>query len=320
MNIQTYLPGFREHYSILLGRSSLTIDRYSDTLERFQEWLISRGGAGGISVQDITQDDIEDWLKSLFFRGGLQNASRAGKLSAVKAFFKYLVYKGVLDTNPAELIPTPKFNRPLPQKFSTQQLRLIFSGPDISTPIGVRDLAILKLLYSSGPRVDEIRNLDVDHLLHGKSDFYLHYRKTKGGEDRVIHILRNPSEALMSWLAIRENHIDPENPDSARALFVSMTSNMKGARLSVRAYNEVLKKYAALVGIKNERVFVHKMRATFATDLYDEGFDILKISYIMGHRSVETTKRYIAISESALKKTAIPNRRWKELERRDDVD
>lgn len=318
MNILSYLPEFREHYAVLLGRRSGTIANYSRTLERFDAWL-KRGGVGGSpDVADISQSDVEDWLKALFYHhGNLQNITRAGKLSAIKAFWKFLVYKKVLRESPMELIPSPRITRPLPQKFSTKQLRSLFAGPDLSTPIGVRDLAILKTLYGSGPRVDEVRYLDVDDLHHGRKDIYLHYRKVKGGEERVVHLLRSPSEAIMNWLAIRENHVDATD---TRALFVSMTSNRAGSRLSVKAYNEILKKYASLVGIKNERVFVHKMRATFATDLYDLGFDILEISYIMGHKSVETTQRYIAISERALKKTAIPNKRWRELEREGEED
>ena len=318
MNIQFYLPAFREHYAVMLGRGLGTIALYVRTLERFDTWLT--GGSGGSpDVADITRSDVEAWLKHLFYhQGNTQNISRAGKLSAIKAFWKFLAYKKIIHENPMDLIPSPRIARTLPQKFSTQQLRSIFARTDLSTPIGVRDMAILKTLYGSGPRVDEIRNLDVDDLHHGRTDIYLHFRKTKGGEDRVVHLLRNPSEAIMNWLAIRENHAyDPENN---KALFVSMTSNMSGARLSVKAYNEILKKYASLVGIKNERVFVHKMRATFATDLYDLGFDILEISYIMGHKSVETTQRYIAISERALKKTAIPNKRWRELERGKEED
>lgn len=316
--IRHFLPAFQEHYSILLGRRSGTIQNYTRTLEHFDTFLKSRGAHGGIPVIEITQDAIEAWLKDLYFhQGNKENISRATKLSAIKAFFKFLVYKRVLSESPAALIPSPRIKRHLPQKFSTKQLRDIFAGPDLSTPMGIRDLAILKTLYGSGPRVEEIRGLDIDDIHQGRTDVYLHYHETKGGDQRIVHLRRNPSQALLRWVAMREKYVEPCNPDAAKSLFISMTRNRPGRRLSVKAYNEVLKKYAALVGIKNERVFVHKMRSTFATDLYDLGFDILKISYIMGHKSVETTQRYIATSETALKKTAIPDRRWKELDRRD---
>lgn len=318
MDILSYLNGFEEHLMVLLGRSSGTVKRYCRTVESFSDWINSRGVEGGMprTALSITQGDIEAWLKDLYYhQGNLQNISRASKLSALKAFWKYLEYKGVIDDNPLRLVPSPKISRPLPQKFSTFQLRQIFAGPDLSTPMGIRDMAILKVLYGSGPRVDEVRNLNLDDLHYNGRDIYLHYHITKGGKERVVHLRRNPSEALMRWSSIRERFTDPRDPDSARSLFVSMSNNTPGCRMSVHAYNAVLKKYSGLVGLNSERVFVHKMRSTFATDLYDLGFGIIEISHLMGHRSVETTQWYIAISDSALKKTAIPDKRWRELER-----
>ncbi|MFQ5736902.1 MAG: tyrosine-type recombinase/integrase [Thermodesulfobacteriota bacterium] len=323
MQILSYLPQFREYLSVLLGRRPGTVTRYCRAVESFTEWFGSRGGSGGNAepnVRSITRDDIEAWMKHLFLhQGNIKNISRAAKLSALKAFWRFLVYKGVIKEDPLTLIPSPKVTRPMPQKFSTLQLKQIFSGPDLSTDRGVRDMAILKVLYASGPRVDEIRSLSVEDLRTSGGDIYLYYHG-KGGKERVVRLRRNPSEALRRWLVVRERYINSEDPDSARSLFVSMSYNSRGRRLSVQAYNAVLKKYAALVGIRNERVFTHKMRATFATDLYDMGFGLIEISNLLGHESVETTQLYIAISEKALKKTAIPDKRWRELERKGGED
>lgn len=314
--IKTYIEGYKEYLLILRGRASGTVKRYVRALEVFDEWLTNRGGAfppAPVPAASVTHADVEAWMKDLFYHhGNLQNISRAAKLSALKSFWQYLKYSGVIEANPLALIPSPKVQRPMPQKFSTSQLRRIFTAPDLSTHRGVRDMAILKLLYGSGPRVDEIRELNVDSLHVSGSDIYLHYTKTKGGKERIVHLRRNPSEALVRWLTFRASFV----ADGEQALFVSMSRSASGVRMSAKAYNEILKKYAVMAGITSERVFVHKMRATFATDLYDLGFGVLEISYLMGHDSVETTQRYIAISETALKKTAIPDRRWRELEER----
>lgn len=305
------MEGFNEHLVVIRGRRPGTVKRYLRALEVFHAWLEVRGVRGADDIAAITRDDVEAWLKDLFYHSGnLKNVSRAGKLSAIKCFWRFLFYKRLLVENPMELIPAPRVQRPVPQKFSTSQLQKIFGAPDRSTPLGVRDFAILEFLYATGPRVDEVRRLSLDDLTPQGSGFLVRFF-TKGGKERLVPMGKTPSSALMAWLAVRDAHAEP----SDEALFVSMARNMPGRRMSVGAYNEVLKRAAACVGITNERVFVHKVRATYATDLYDMGYGIKEISLLMGHNSVATTERYIAISETALKKTRIPEKRWRELEK-----
>ena len=319
MIISDCLPRFKEHLKVILGLAPGTIDGYSRILTRFECWIIDRGVEGGID--DISglegRSLIEEWMKALFYHYNNQkNTSRAVKLAAIKKFFEFLVYDGAItpDANPAKDIPSPKQAKVMPQKFSTAQLKAIFTAPDITTPMGIRDLAILTVLYGCGPRVDEIREMGFNDLRftdNGK-DIYI-YIQGKGAKERTVRLRRRASANIRNWLVIREKYAAP----GEQALFVSFRPPTPGTNLSKVSYNKILKKYAADVGIKNERVFVHKMRSTFATDLYDEGFGLIEISMLMGHSSVETTQGYIVISEKVLKKTAISDKRWKELEERD---
>ena len=320
MNIIEVLPDFKKYLEGYRGYSPLTIKLYGRILELFNDFLVLKGGPGGKSreIGSIGPVDVEEWLKDLFyFHGNTQGVSRATKLSAIKTFWKYLFYKGLIEANLINNIPAPRVSRPMPKKFTTKQLRLLLSAQDLSTPRGIRDHAIIKVLYGSGPRVAEIRKLNVGDLHSGGKDLYAHYY-TKGSKERTVRLTRVPAEALMNWLAIREDFVAADNPDAAKATFVSMAPPKAGCRLSVSAYNGVVKKYAALVGIRNERVFVHRMRTTFATDLYDAGCGILEISIQMGHTSVETTQRYIAVSNKALSKTAISDKRWRDLEKTEE--
>ena len=314
--IPALLPSFEEYLRVMLGRRPGTIDRYLSTLNAFSAWLSSKGYS--TDPRKVGRPEVEAWMKDLYYhQGNLANITRATKLSAIKCFWRYLAYTGLIDEDPMELIPAPKIKRPMPKKFTTAQLRKLFSAPDLSTPMGIRDLAILKLMYGSGPRADEIRRLNIDDIQLDGSTAYIHYTDTKGGKERYVRLRSNPTRALLRWLTVREEVVkDPQE----RSLFVSMASNMPPRRLSTVGYNRILKRYAELVGISDERVFVHRMRTTFATDLYDLGFGIKEISILMGHNSVKTTERYIAISETALKKTSIPDRRWRELERLDDSE
>lgn len=316
MLITDCLPRFEDHLKVILGLATGSIDQYRRHLTHFQSWLQTRGVQGGNDLLEITQLDIEDWMKYLFLHGGnLQNSTRAGKLAAIKKFFEFMVYDKAIDAaqNPAVNIPAPKISRKVAQKFSTQQLQDILGAPDLTTAQGIRDKAIMMALYGLGTRVDEIRNIDIDDLRNSGKDIYI-YIKGKGAKERTVRLMSRPSEALRCWLAIREKYA----AQGERAVFISFRPPKIGTRISPVSYNKILKKYAALVGIKDERVFVHKVRSTFATDLYDMGHGIKEISILLGHKSIETTNGYIAISEKALKKTAIPNSRFKELEGRSD--
>ena len=319
MNMSDCIARFTDNLIVYRGMQPSTASRYITHVRQFETWFGSRGVEGGASPIDVTQADIEGWLKYLYFELSNQNATRAAKLAAIKKFFAYLVYDGLIDNNnnPAALIPTPKFSKTMPLVFSTQQLQGIFSAPDETTPRGIRDKAILTVLYGTGPRVNEIRNLNLADLQFSGSGAHLHYKKTKGVKQRIVRL--GEIDPLQRWLAIREAHVNAGDPDAATAVFVSLKMGSKpGSRLSTVSFNNILKNYAALVKIKNDRVFVHKMRATMATDLYDAGVGLIEISYMLGHESVDTTQRYIARSETALKKTSITRKRWNELKRRDD--
>ena len=319
MIISECLPRFQNHLKVVLGFRPGTIDRYSYTLLKYEKWVLSRGVEGGIDEVTGLEGKalILDWLKDLFYhQGNIKSSSRASKLAAIKKFFAYLVYDDAIDKNedPAVNIPSPKVAKVMPQKFSTAQLKAIFSAPDLTSYMGIRDLAILTVLYGCGPRVEEIREMGLNDLRFTGNDIYI-YIQGKGAKERTVRLRRRASSNLRNWLVIREQYAAP----GERALFVSFRPPCPGTNLSKVSYNKILKKYAAAVGIKNERVFVHKVRSTFATDLYDADHGLIEISMLLGHSSVETTQGYIAISEKVLKKTAISDKRWKELEGREDV-
>ncbi len=312
------LAGFDEYLIALKGQALGTSKRYIRSLEQFFEWLEKSGGAGGSAdIAYIRTGDVERWMKDLYYHQGQQKGvTRAVKLAAIKSFWQYLLYQGYIKVDPMERVPSPKTSRPVPQKFSEAQLKKIFAAPDLSTRKGIRDLAILKVLFGAGPRVNELKELEMGSLKFEGADIYLQFQG-KGNKERLVRLRKNPSDSLKLWLEIREEFVSGEYTQGKGPVFCSMARNRPGRPLSANGYNQILKLYAARMGITDEKVFVHKMRSTFATALYDAGFDIYMVSLIMGHESVETTKRYIVVSEKALKKTAIPNDIWRRLESSD---
>jgi len=251
----------------------------------------------------------------------VSNRSRASKLSALRSFFGWMKYAGYRSDDPTKGIPTPRIQQSLPQKFSTEELRLIFAAPPVDKVMGLRDLAILKTMYAAGPRVSELCKLDLNNVTDSGGYIRLHFHGGKRNKDRTITLRRNPSKTLREWIIARQQIAAGHN-----ALFIRL-KGQKYTRMSVDTAQDVLKKYAGIVGIESSETFAHKMRGTFASDLYDSGddccprckatihrVDLLLVQLALGHEDPKTTMPYIAISERHLRKTAIPDKRFNEIE------
>lgn len=314
------LQGYREHLQIVLGYRAGTVARYTSALRIFAEWIVSSGRAPTATIEAVTQDAITDWMKHLYYHGGnQQNVSRAGKVAALKSFWKYLRFADLVSSNPVAAIPYPKPASHAAQKFGEKQLRKIFAPLTGSSPADIRDRALLMLMYGAGPRVSEIVHLNVDNLHEfSAADLRVEFGDTKGAGYRMVSLSPTPARALREWLIIRAAHVAAGDADAQHALFLSLSKSDPGHRLGKEGISRMLKRVAEGVGINDERVFVHKMRSTFATDLYDLGYGIKEISLQMGHKSVKATERYIAISEKALRQTRIPESRWRKLTKKEE--
>ena len=319
-NLESLIFSWMEHLAILKGRRPITVTRYETVVRSFLKWANE-------SPTEITPDIIGEWLKHLFYeQKNLSNASRASKLSALKSFFGWLKYTGHRTDDPTEAVPSPKVHDSLPQKFSTEELRLLFAAPPRDKTSGIRDLALLKTMYAAGPRVSELVRLDINHIIDTGGYIRIQIINGKGGKSRTVTLCSTPSRALREWLLIRRE-IQTDDP----ALFIRLHGSP--GRMGIRNTQNILKKYARVVGIKDADAFVHKMRVTFASDIYDAGNDTcphcrrkityngpVEVSMLLGHENLDTVMRYIAISERVLRKTAIPDRRFNEIEEGGDRD
>jgi site-specific recombinase XerD len=309
-----------EFLYIQKGHKVRGVEQYAKVVRDFFLWLSEEGL--DTNPLSVPQSSVNAWQKALFYdKGNLSNSTRAMKLSAVRSFFVWMKYTGLVVHEPTEGVPSPKVHEKLPQKFSIEELRAIFSGPDKETNMGLRDLSILMTLYAAGPRVSELCNLDLNNVHDSGGVIRLHFVDGKGGKDRTITIRERPAKILRSWLSLRSTfQIDH------RAVFVRLRGKVY-TRLSVDSAQDILKKYAGRVGIETADTFVHKLRSTFASDLYDSGdeecprcrckihhVDLLLVQLALGHEDPKTTIPYIAISDRHLRKTSIPNQRFKEIE------
>lgn len=301
--MRRYLEAFKDHRHINLGNAPGTVGTYVRGVKQFIAFIEGRGLS--TDPENIQRADIDDFMKALFVEYSNIESTRAHKLAAIRAFFKFLTYKRILLYNPTEGVPTPKPIKRLPQKFSTKELRRIFLSPDINTRKGLRDLAIMMTIYGAGLRKHELVGLDMGNISDTGAFIYLNVLG-KGKKERLITLRRRPAKVLRRWLLERQT-MEPQS----ESVFVSVKGS--AARLSGRHIGNILKKLCTQAGIPTAKAFVHKLRATWATDLYDSGTKLLEICAQAGWDKTETAKSYIRISEKVRKKAAIPDSRWREL-------
>ncbi|MBC8413678.1 tyrosine-type recombinase/integrase [bacterium] len=319
--MKNYLQLWVEHERIHRGRQPQGIDRYRRNVEMFLSWCKETGISSEASA--IQRSDIDQFMKWLYFEAGnIKNSSRRSKLFALRSFFRFLVYQGIIESDPTIRIPAPKTQKGVPSKFTDEELQLLFSLPDCKSEMGVRDSAILIVLFCTGLRVSEICGLDLKDI--SDTGGYIRLRiRGKGGKLRILPLHKINASILRRWLLIR--YKETVQPDSPVFIRVMRGIDQRG-RLSMQSINKILKKYGSKIGIGSAEVFVHKMRATYAINLYDISagrchrcnapraiVNIYELMHAMGHNDANTTQAYINVSESATNKAAIPDWKMKQL-------
>lgn len=221
---------------------------------------------------------------------GYTRSSVARKLSSINSFFKFLCTQGILKSNPATGLRTPKLKRELPSFLDEIQVKELMNLPEKKTPLNSRDTAILELLYSTGIRASELIGLNMDAL-----DFHSDAVRVsgKGRRERLIPFGRPARKALSQYL---ERRLEL-NPQSTEAVFL----NRFGRRLSPRSLRRIVKKYLTRVA-SIERKNPHILRHTFATHLLDRGADLRAVQELLGHKSLSTTQIYTHVTVKRLKK------------------
>jgi integrase/recombinase XerC len=274
------LGAFLRHLSVERNASGHTLRSYRTDLTEFQRFLAARG-AGDVTTADTRA--VRAWLAALHARG-LQPASVARKLAALRSWLRFLVRRGVLERNPARAVTGPRLPRKLVAFLPVDEAAQLVEGRAVGGASRTRDLAILELLYASGLRVAELSGLDVDAL-----DRTGHTVRVlgKGRKERIVPYGAAAARALEAWLARRG---EPRGP-----LFVTA----RGRRLGVRSVHAIVRRAARAAGIVR-RVSPHTLRHTFATHLLDGGADLRMIQELLGHRRLSTTQRYTHVGAEQL--------------------
>jgi integrase/recombinase XerC len=268
-----------------------TIRNYQSDLLQFRDYLTGGNPEVKLDFGSVDALRIRGFLALLFEREK-KKTSIARKLAAVRAFYKFLAKEGVLAANPAATVSTPKLDKTLPRIMSEEEmnnfLNRVAEAVPKGEPIMRRDRAILELLYASGLRVSELAGLDLRSVNFGEGMLLV---RGKGNKERIVPFGSKAKQALEDYLPIRERILMEAKKSGQTALFL----NTKGARLTTRSVDRLLKKYMLTFG-PNVKVSPHSMRHAFASHLLTEGADLRAIQEMLGHRSLATTQKYTQVS------------------------
>jgi integrase/recombinase XerD len=269
------------------GASRNTLAAYRRDIRDFLRFLDHRG----LAVADVAPDDVVGYADRLR-QSGLRPASVARHLSAIRGFYRHLVRETVVVANPTEHVDVPRRPRPLPRTLSRELAAQLVEAPDLGRPAGVRDRAILELLYATGMRASECLTLRLEDV-----NFSAGYVVCmgKGRKQRLVPV---GAEAL-DWLRTYVRDVRPgltKKRDSGR-VFV----NGRGAGLSRQSLRTIVRRAAVAAGIKR-RVSPHVLRHSFATHLLEGGADLRAVQVMLGHADIGTTQIYTHLGSATLRR------------------
>jgi len=287
------LQKFLNYLEIEKNASPHTLSNYKRDLEQFI------AACGGIALSQVNTNKARAWLAQ-FHGKGYQKSTRNRKLSALKTFFKYLVREGYVAVSPVAGISGPKKDKKLPSFMDQKQVVSLIEAPDEGSATGIRDKAIMELLYSSGIRVSELSGLNLSDI-----DFISESIKVrgKGKKERIVPIGKPAALVINKYLRERKNmkfssrkSDADEIKNSREAVFV----NRFGTRLNVRTIERIVIKYTRK-GALSGHLTPHSLRHTFATHMLDAGADLRSVQELLGHESISTTQIYTHITPERLK-------------------
>jgi len=280
--MRRHLDDFLQHLRNEKNVSPHTERSYRSDLEQFTGFLGDRDPAG------ITHQDLRQFLAHLISRK-IRKSSLARKLSAIRTFFKFLHREGLVTSDPARLIATPKQDKRLPAVLTVDDTLRLLNAPGDEEHDPLRDRAVLETLYSTGIRASEL--VGIDHQDINRQDRLIRIRG-KGRKERIVPIGQTALEAIDRYCSAKQ----------AAAGASAVFTNPSGKRLTVRSVQRILGNYRKKLGLST-KASPHTMRHSFATHLLESGADLRAIQELLGHASLSTTQRYTHLNLDSLMET-----------------
>lgn len=293
MSYEEAVSQFLEYLELEQNRSQKTIANYSHYLMRLSDF------AGDIKLSDIDAELIRKWRLWLNRLGTntsdeLSKTTQNYHLIALRSFLRFCIKRGY-SALPADQIELARTKRPQVTFLNPEELQRLASQADLSTPAGLRDRAIIELLFSSGLRVSELVGLDRDHINLKRREFMV---RGKGQKDRPIFISEEAANCITQYLDKRQDNTKPLFIRYSGSKKVDLSGNYH--RLTARSIQRMIARYARLAGI-TKHVSPHTLRHSFATDLLMNGADLRSVQAMLGHSNIATTQIYTHVTDPHLK-------------------
>jgi len=284
-----------EHLEVEGGRSSKTAENYKLYLERFIEFT------DDIHVDKITTEVVRKyrlWLNRYKNDNdeSLATITQAYHLIALRGFLRYLSNRDITSLSPDKII-LPKISRKQVTFLHYDEIERLIAQIPLDTEQGLRDRAIIELLFSSGLRVSELVNLNRDHINTKRREFMV---RGKGQKDRPVFVSQSAAKHVEAYLAARLDNLPPLFLSYSRNNITSTTGDYR--RITSRSVQRLVSQYARLAGI-TKHVSPHTMRHSFATDLLMNGADIRSVQSMLGHSNISTTQVYTHVTDEHLRET-----------------
>lgn len=280
------IKDFVLHLASVEGLAKNTCQSYHNDLSIFNHYLRERQ----VILTEVNPQHISDYLW-IRVQDGISNTTNARIQSSLKRFYRYLVYEKHIETNPTDAIKRPKPNRKVPQSLSEDDVESLLQAPDLSTVIGLRDKAMLEVLYATGLRVSELINIRLfDYDLNASVLKVM----GKGSKERLLPLGEYAHEWLTRYLSQREQLLQRQPSDF---LFLSK----RGQGMTRQTFWYAIKRHAEQADIQAD-LSPHTLRHAFATHLLNHGADLRIVQMLLGHSSVSTTQIYTHVANERLKK------------------
>jgi len=294
LTLSELVTDFLEHLEIEQNRSQKTISNYDHYLQRLVEF------ADDCDIAKLDAEMVRQWRLHLnrtkdVNSNELTKTTQNYHLIALRSFLKYLAKRDIKALDSAK-IELAKVSRPQVTFLDTGEVERLLAAIDTSNPIGLRDRAVIELLFSGGLRVSELVSLDRDQINLERREFMV---RGKGQKDRPVFISPQAADWIGRYLATRQ--------DDGKPLFIHYSGSQDGSedgmytRLTVRSVQRLVKRYSKAAGITKD-VTPHTLRHSFATDLLQNGADLRSVQGLLGHANIATTQIYTHVTDPQLKR------------------
>jgi integrase/recombinase XerD len=278
------VEAFLDHLWLEHGLSANTVAAYRNDLERLGEFLVARR----CRLLDASEGDLLEFMGS---GRGIGVRTRARRLSSLRRFYRYLVRERRIASDPSLRLETPRLGRPLPKSLGERDVERLLEAPAVDDPLGLRDRAMLEVLYATGLRVSELVRLELSEVNTRQGVVRV---TGKGDKERLVPL----GEEALAWL---QRYLGEARSDLCRGRETSVLfPTRRGGAMTRQAFWHLVRRYARRVGI-DAALSPHTLRHAFATHLLNHGADLRVVQMLLGHSSISTTQIYTHVATERLK-------------------